>query len=102
LFTELEKELNHTLDEDLLTFKSEITGLLEDEILSRYFYEEGSVAWSVKTDDQVLRAVEILNKREDYNSILQGKSGSILITHDGQRPAKEVSLAGSMDFLDLI
>ena len=102
LFTELEKELNHTLDEDLLTFKSEITGLLEDEILGRYFYEEGSIAWSVKTDDQVLRAVEILNKREDYNSILQGKSGSILITHDGQRPAKEVSLAGSMDFLDLI
>lgn len=102
LFTELEKQLNHTLDEDLLTFKSEITGLLEDEILVRYFYEEGSIAWSVKTDEQVLRAVEILNKREDYNSILQGKSGSILITRDGQRPAKEVSLAGSMDFLDLI
>ncbi|OFY66473.1 MAG: hypothetical protein A2Y71_08195 [Bacteroidetes bacterium RBG_13_42_15] len=102
LFTELEKQLNHTLDEDLLTFKSEITGLLEDEILGRYFYEEGSIAWSVKTDEQVLRAVEILNKREDYNSILQGKSGSILITHDGQRPAKEVSLAGNMGFLDLI
>ncbi len=102
LFTELEKELNHTLDEDLLTFKSEITGLLEDEILGRYFYEEGSIAWSVKTDEQVLGAVEILNKREDYNSILQGKSGSILITHDGQRPAKEVSLAGNMGFLELI
>jgi carboxyl-terminal processing protease len=102
LFTALEKELNHTLDEDLLTFKSEITGLLEDEILGRYFYEEGSIAWSVKTDEQVLRAVEILNKREDYNSILQGKSGSILITRDGQRPAKEVSLAGNMGFLDLI
>jgi carboxyl-terminal processing protease len=102
LFTELEKELNHTLDEDLLTFKNEITGLLEDEILGRYFYEEGSIAWSVKTDEQVLKAVEILNKKEDYNSILQGKSGTILITHDDHRPAKDVSLAGSLDLQDLI
>jgi carboxyl-terminal processing protease len=41
IFAELQKELNHTLDDDLTAFKSEITSLLEDEIISRYFYEEG-------------------------------------------------------------
>ena len=53
--------------------------------LGRYFYEEGSIAWTIKTDEQVLKAVDILNKSQDYNSILQGKKGSILITHDDSR-----------------
>ncbi len=92
IFTELQKELNHTLDNDLNTFRSEITGLLEDEILGRYFYEEGAIAWTIKTDEQVLKAVEILNKSQDYNSILQGKKGSIMITHETQSPAIKASL----------
>jgi carboxyl-terminal processing protease len=80
LFTNLEKELNHTLDQDLVTFRTEITDLLEDEILSRYFYEEGSIEWSLKTDEQVIKAIDILNNRNSYNSILQGKAGSLMIT----------------------
>jgi carboxyl-terminal processing protease len=97
IFTELQKELNHTLDNDLMTFKNEITGLLEDEILGRYFYEEGSISWTIKTDEQVLKAAEILNKSQDYNSILQGKKGSILITHEDKNPAMEVSLVDNHD-----
>jgi carboxyl-terminal processing protease len=97
IFTELQKELNHTLDNDLTTFKNEITELLEDEIIGRYFYEEGSIAWTVKTDEQVLKAVEILNKSQDYNSILQGKKGSILITHEAKNPAMKVSLVENPD-----
>jgi carboxyl-terminal processing protease len=92
LFTELQKDLNHTLDQDLLTFKNEITGLLEDEIIGRFFYEGESIGWSIKTDEQVLKAAEILNKSQDYNSILQGKKGSILITHEDRNPAMDVSL----------
>lgn len=80
LFTNLEKELNHTLDQDLITFRNEITDLLEGEIITRYYYEEGSIEWTVKRDEQVLKAIEILNNRNNYNSILQGKSASPLIT----------------------
>jgi len=87
LFTELQKELNHSLDTDLEAFRNEITGLLEDEILGRYFYESGSIAWSIKTDKQVLKAVEILKSSQEYNSILQGRKGSILITHDENKSA---------------
>ncbi|MCX6260520.1 MAG: S41 family peptidase [Bacteroidia bacterium] len=97
IFTELQKELNLTLDNDLTTFKNEITELLEDEIIGRYFYEEGSIAWTVKTDEQVLKAVEILNKSQDYNSILQGKKGPILITHEAKNPAMKVSLVENPD-----
>lgn len=90
IFTELQKDLNHTLDNDLMTFRNEITELLEDEILGRYFYEEGSIAWTIKTDDQILKAAEILNKGQDYNSILQGKKGSILITRENKNPKLEL------------
>jgi carboxyl-terminal processing protease len=79
LFTELEKNVAHSLDQDIVIFSNEIQELLEEEIISRYFYEEGAIAWTIKRDEQVNKAVEILNNREKYTSILSGKEGSILI-----------------------
>ena len=79
LFTELEKDIAHSLDHDLTIFRSELTDLLEDEIISRYFYEDGAIAWTIKKDEQVLKALEILNNKEEYSSVLKGKTGSILI-----------------------
>ena len=61
-------------------YKPEITELLQDEIMGRYFYEDGAIKWTLETDQQIIKAVEILNNREQYNSILSGKSGSILVT----------------------
>jgi carboxyl-terminal processing protease len=95
LFQQLEKDLNHTLDQDLTAFKGEITSLLEDEIVGRFFYEDGYIAHTIKTDDQVLKAVQIMNSKEKYNSILQGKSGSVLITHELSVPGQ----AGGMEDL---
>jgi len=97
IFSEMQKELNHSMDDDLLTFKSEITGLLEDEILNRYFYEAGSIEWSLKTDIQVLKAVDILNRNQDYNSILQGKKGPVLISHKDTYPATALTIIKNHD-----
>jgi carboxyl-terminal processing protease len=80
IFTELEKDIAHSLDQDLKLFRSEITDLLEDEIINRYFYEAGAIAWTIKKDEQILKALEILNNKEQYSSILKGKAGSILVT----------------------
>jgi carboxyl-terminal processing protease len=102
LFTELEKDLNHTLGEDLQTFRNEITSLLEDEIISRYFYEDGSIAWSIKTDRQVSKAIEVLNSKEQYNSILQGKTGPVLITHDGNISGDADGFSEELDNQDLV
>ncbi|HOG56262.1 MAG TPA: S41 family peptidase [Bacteroidales bacterium] len=82
LFTELQNELRHTLDNDLVTFRDEITELLADEIIGRYFYEEGSIQFSLGTDVQAKKAVEILKSADEYKSILQGRAGSILISHE--------------------
>lgn len=80
LFDALAKDLSHTLDQDLASFRDEITEMIEDEIISRYFYEEGAIAWTIKKDEQVNRALQVLNNKEEYNSVLSGKSGSTLVT----------------------
>jgi carboxyl-terminal processing protease len=80
LFTTLEKDISHDLDQDMVAFKQEITELLSDEIIGRYFYEEGSIKWTLKTDAQILKAVDVLNNRQQYSSILNGMAGAILVT----------------------
>jgi carboxyl-terminal processing protease len=80
LFDEIQKDVTHSLDQDLSIFKPEIKELLEEEIVSRYFYEEGAIAWTIKDDEQVNKAIEVLNNKEKYSSILSGKAGSVLLT----------------------
>ncbi len=76
-FDALEKDITHDLEQDLKEFKPEITELLMDEIIGRYFYEDGAIKWTIKTDEQIQKAVEVLNNKEMYTSILNGKSGAI-------------------------
>jgi len=85
IFTELEKDIAHNLDQDLTIFRSEITELIEDEIITRYFYEEGAIAYTIKKDEQVLKALEVLNNKERYTSILNGTEGSILVTKKNEK-----------------
>jgi carboxyl-terminal processing protease len=80
LLSKLEKELAHNPDQDLDAFRDEITELLEDEIIRRYFYEPGAIARTIKKDEQVMKAMEVLNDRRSYDSVIKGTSGSTLIT----------------------
>lgn len=80
LFNDLEKDITHNLDQDLKMSRNEITDLIEDEIISRYFYEGGAIEWTIKKDDQIMKARDILNNKVEYNSILKGTEGSILVT----------------------
>jgi carboxyl-terminal processing protease len=80
LFNDLEKDIAHSLDQDLIMFRSEISDLLEDEIMSRYFYESGAIRYTIKKDEQILKARDILNNKDEYSSILNGTAGAILVT----------------------
>ena len=71
IFTELESRLSHKLEMDLSLNREELTELLDQEITSRYFYEEGAIASSLKYDDVIKKAVEVLNNKTMYNSILK-------------------------------
>ena len=80
LFTQLEKDVTHNLDHDLTLFRPEISELIEEEIISRYFYEEGAIEWGLKKDDQISKAIEILNDPSRYSSVLTGKTSPALIS----------------------
>lgn len=87
LFDSLRNDISHSLDDDLKLFKAEITDLIEDEIISRYFYEEGALKWAINKDNQVLKAMEYLNNAEKYSSILSGKAGSLMLTNSDEMNA---------------
>ena len=77
LFSSLTKGITHTLGQDLAKYRSEITQILSEEILARYFYEDGAIAWTIRTDEQVKKATDVLADKNLYSSILTGKSTSV-------------------------
>jgi carboxyl-terminal processing protease len=75
LFEDLKFKLEHNLDNDLSVFKDEIVKLIEDEIILRYFYEEGMIEHTIKDDPYIKKSVEVLTDSELYSSILKGDAG---------------------------
>lgn len=69
-FSALQVKLAHDKEKDLMTFSSEIRSLLEQEIASRYFYQKGRIQSSLKDDNEVAKALEILANPKTYASIL--------------------------------
>ena len=88
LFLTLEKDLAHTINEDLDQFRTEITELIEDEIMRRYFYESGAIASTIKKDEQIIKAMQVLDDKKQYASLLNGISGSAFITTSDSRGEK--------------
>ena len=69
-FSALEAKLMHDNMKDLSHFKDEISFLLKQEIVSRYYYQWGSMEAAVEDDVEVARAIEVLKDPKSYYSIL--------------------------------
>jgi carboxyl-terminal processing protease len=69
-FAALEKKLVHNLERDFDNFKDDIKKLLEMEIVKRYYFQRGTVEVSLKGDEDLEKAVEILHNQEEYKRIL--------------------------------
>jgi carboxyl-terminal processing protease len=67
---ELKKNLSHDLDKDLKTFKPEISTLLADEIIGRYYYQKGRIGFMIRDDEGFSRAAEIAGNPVEYSQIL--------------------------------
>ncbi len=70
---ELEEDLNAHKKNDLQTFSSDIKELLRNEIVTRYYYQEGAVEGSLKSDKQLEKAMEVLSNQDLYQGILSGE-----------------------------
>jgi len=56
---------------DLINFKDQIKPLLEEEIVSRYYFEKGIVENRFKNDLDVKKASEVLRNQSEYRKILR-------------------------------
>ena len=68
----LKVKLAHDKNKDLKIFKEEIKSLINEEIVSRYYYQKGRLISLLSSDKEVDKAIEILSDKELYNSILNG------------------------------
>lgn len=57
-------------ERDLEKFKTQIKLLLENEIVSRYYFQGGRTQQAFNGDPNVEKALEILENKEEYNTIL--------------------------------
>ncbi|MGM0479290.1 MAG: S41 family peptidase [Bacteroidota bacterium] len=55
---------------DYKLFKSQIRKLLRNEIVGRFYYQEGKVIDSFKDDNDLQRALDLFEDIQDYNAIL--------------------------------
>lgn len=67
----MEKELAAAKQNDLITFKDEITELLEEEIVSRYYFQRGTIQASFDDDPFIASALKVLKDKQQYHQILQ-------------------------------
>jgi carboxyl-terminal processing protease len=70
---DLKARMSHNKENDLITFKPEIIIQLEDEITSRYYFQQGKIEASFDNDENILTALSILSDQEKMKSILSGK-----------------------------
>ncbi len=76
-FNEIEEELNLLLSkyydskkDDLNKNKQIIKEILTGEIMSRYYYQKGRIKASLNFDEDVKKAIEILEDGNEYNALL--------------------------------
>lgn len=76
VYKTLEDKIFKSKEADLNTFSDEIKELIENEIISRYYYQKGRVESSLKYDPEVRKALEITQDLDQYYSKLSSDSTS--------------------------
>lgn len=67
----MKKAMIHDKKQDLYKEKKQIKGILEEEIASRYTLNAGRLEASFKNDEEIAKAIEILNDEAKLKSLLK-------------------------------
>lgn len=67
---ELKKKVSHNKEQDLITHQNEIKEALREELISRYYYQEGVVEASLKNDEEIKKSLIILSDQKELRQIL--------------------------------
>lgn len=72
-FEALKQKLTPDISQALVTYKDDITDLLNMEIIKRYYFQKGEVQYSLRHDKELQKAKEILNDDTQLNELLGKK-----------------------------
>jgi carboxyl-terminal processing protease len=75
-FEALKAKLEPNLNKDLSEFKDEIKELLEDEIVSRYYYQKGAIRAAIDEDKGIKEAINALDSPTAYATYF--KPGTVI------------------------
>ena len=79
--SELEKQIAPNIGRDMEIFKPEIKELLSLELVRRYYYQKGAILQNLRSDKEVATAIETLNKKDEYQGMLNGT----ILSHAGDK-----------------
>ncbi len=71
--SQIQKSIDQEKADDLQENKDRIINLLETEIVSRYYYQTGKTEKSLRNDQEIQLALNILSDHEEYRSYLRKK-----------------------------
>jgi len=67
----LKTKIAHDKKQDLIKNQAEVTRILENEISARYYYQRGRIEQSLRTDTDVQKAIDLINKPAQAQALLQ-------------------------------
>ncbi|MDD6889000.1 MAG: S41 family peptidase [Bacteroidales bacterium] len=73
---DLRNSFQHDLEKDLDNNRHQITKYLAAEIIRRYYYNRGAIAYDVRFDENVARAAQLFGNQDEYRSILSSAEGA--------------------------
>lgn len=69
-FAAIEAKIKDDVQAELRNFESEIREVLAESITLRWYYSQGALERSINKDHEVIKAIEILENKTEYNKIL--------------------------------
>jgi carboxyl-terminal processing protease len=67
----IKKKISHNKANDLIRFKDEIREMLEQEIVSRYYFQKGLIEATFDDDENILAAINVLNNPDKFKGYLK-------------------------------
>lgn len=69
-FEALEQKMSGNVTADLMRFRKDISEILENDIVSRYYFQKGAIKQQLRDDKFVEKALEVFSDEDYYHSIL--------------------------------
>ena len=67
----IEEKMKPNLERDLRHWRSDITKIIETEIVNNFYHEQGLAEYSLRQNPYIEKALEILGNTEEYHRILK-------------------------------